>query len=142
MPNFENSVLPEHLLGGIKTAPEIPDKTWRLDLANGRVLGEVDGLEAVHQSAGMALLSVRFKTLAFTPQYGSEIWDIIAWDDASDELIESMIDFAVRDALSRDARITSIGNIDITLTDDNAHVIVDIYTTYGKTTLEVDYVRR
>lgn len=110
-----------------------------MDLRNrrGRVLGTVDGLEAVHQAACLALLSVRFKTLVFSTQYGSDIESIIGWDATPDELIAEEIDRAVRDALSRDERIISVDNVEITqMQDDYAHILVEISTIYGKTTVD------
>ena len=140
MPNNVDSVLPENLIDGIKSPSDIPTRTFRLDLKEGRVTGMIDGLEAVKQAAAMALLSVRFKSIIFDPQYGSEIESIIGWgSESSQDLTKSEIERAVRDALSTDSRITFVGSITIELEDDSAYITVEISTIYGDTTVEVPF---
>ena len=136
----ESSVLAPGMASmSVRDAPEIPTRTFRLDLKEGRIGGYVDGLEAVRQAATMALLSERFKTLIYNPQYGSELDDIISWQDATRELVETEIDRAVRDALIRDSRILNVASVTTTFEDENAHVEVEIETIYGDTALEVIY---
>ena len=141
MPNNIDSVLPQNLIGGIQTPHEIATRTYKLDLENGHVIGIVDGLQAVKQAAAMALLSVRFKTLIFSPEYASELDSIIGWNSqSSEELKKAQIDWAVRDALSTDSRITAVGAITTELVDDGAYITVEFSTIYGDTSVEAYHV--
>ena len=137
-----DSVLPEAAVAGIAAPRVIPTKTWRVTLGDddhaGRIsMEEIDGIEAVGQAAMLALLTVRFKTLIFGPQYGSEIESIIAWDYAPQELVTSELQRTIRDTLSVDTRITQIGSIDVTFKDDCAYVTVPLETIYGDTSVTV-----
>lgn len=135
----EQSVLAPGMSMKVQEAPEIPTRTFRLDLKEGRIGGYVDELAAVKQAAMIALLSERFKTRIYGPQYGSELDSIIGWQDATRDLIEAEIDRAVRDALIRDSRILNVASVTTTFEDDAAHVEVELETVYGDTALEVIY---
>ena len=54
----------------VTEAEEQPSLTYRLDLDNGRIVGKVDGLEAVNQAIRKAIITPRFKCLIYDDQYG------------------------------------------------------------------------
>ena len=84
---------------------EQPSKTWRLDLENNRISGFIDGLDAVIQSAFMALQTERYEHLIFSWQYGSELNTLIGKDS---DYAYSEAKRMIQDALSTDPRITGI----------------------------------
>ena len=49
----------------VSEAEELPSKTYRLDLDKGRIVGKVDGLEAVNQAIRKAIITPRFKCLIY-----------------------------------------------------------------------------
>ena len=57
----------------VQEAAEKPSKTYKLDLDKGRILGMVDGQEAVRQAIRKAIIKPRWKCLIYDNQYGSEI---------------------------------------------------------------------
>lgn len=84
---------------------EAPSKTWRLDLDNNRIAGYIDGLDAVVQSAFMALQTERYEHLIFSWQYGSELATLIGKDP---DYVFSEAKRMIPDALSTDTRITEV----------------------------------
>lgn len=108
---------------------EPPGKTWRLDLINGRVGGQIDGLEAVVQSAMMALATERYEHLIFSWQYGSELHSLLSRDR---DYVFSEARRMIREALSPDTRITDVRNFD--WRDGVIHFTVD--TIFGSRQLE------
>ncbi len=65
-------------------AKEKPSKTYKLDLDKGRIMGMVDGQEAVRQAIRKAIITPRFKCLIYNSQYGSEIEEAITQKDATE----------------------------------------------------------
>lgn len=78
-------------ISGIEEEREEPSFTYKLDLDAGRIMGKVDGLEAVNQFIRKALITPRFHCLIYDNQYGSEIKDTITSENATEELIEAEI---------------------------------------------------
>lgn len=89
----------------VTEAEEQPSLTYRLDLENGRIVGKVDGLEAVNQAIRKAIITPRFKCLIYDRQYGSEIEDAIIRKDATRDYIEAATEGFVKDALLPDTRM-------------------------------------
>ena len=78
-------------ISGIEEEKEQPSLTYKLDLDTGRIVGKVDGLEAVNQFILKALLTPRFHCLVYDNQYGSEIKDTVTDESATEELIRAEI---------------------------------------------------
>ena len=70
---MKESVYIPLLVTQVEEAAEPPSKTYRLDLEEGRILGMVDGQEAVRQAIHKAIITPRWKCLIYDNQYGSEI---------------------------------------------------------------------
>lgn len=131
------SVLPSQTIRGVEDPAEQPSLTYRLDLKARRVLGMVDGVEAVRQAAMLALLTPRFKCLIFDNQYGSELCNVITDTEMTEELARTEIDRYVREALSRDPRIVAVTSIEPEFEGENVIVRVGLTTTFGDTDVEV-----
>jgi len=122
-------------IGTVSERPEPPSLTYALDLDKGRIIGMVDGIEAVNQAIRKALITPRFKCLIYDNQYGSEIQQVIINQDATPELIRTMIPRLVEDALKPDTRILKVYDFDIDLKDDSAHISFKADTIFGTTTM-------
>ena len=96
----------------VQEAQEPPTKTYRLDLEEGRILGMIDGQEAVRQAIHKAIITPRWKCLIYDNQYGSEIEAAViqSMGRASHEYIEAVVPGFVRDALRPDRRVTLVYN--------------------------------
>jgi hypothetical protein len=116
----------------VQEAAEKPSKTYKLDLDKGRILGMVDGQEAVRQAIRKAIITPRWKCLIYDNQYGSEIEAaVIQNKEATQEYVETVIPGFVRDCLRPDSRVTGVSNFDITFEDDHAYITFDADTIYG-----------
>lgn len=120
----------------VTEAEEQPSLTYRLDLDNGRIVGKVDGLEAVNQAIRKAIITPRFKCLIYDNQYGSEIEDAIIAKDATAEYIEAVTEGFVKDALRPDTRILSVYDFQFEFENDKAYIFFRADTIFGKTEIE------
>ncbi len=121
----------------IEEEQEIPSRTYRIDWDEGRIIGFVDGQEAMRQYIKKALITPRFRCLIYSNQYGSEIEDMLIQRDATREYIETKAGFLVTDALIYDPRILRVYNIVIQFMDtyplqDSCVITFDVDTIYGQ----------
>lgn len=118
-------------------APEKPSFTYRLDIDNGRIVGKIDGIEAVNQAIRKAIITPRFKCLIYNHQYGSEIEDAVITKNATRNYMETAIEGFVRDALLPDERILSLYDFKITWQEDNVLIAFRVDTIFGETEMQV-----
>ena len=117
----------------IEEETEKPSKTYFLDLDNGRIVGTVDGIEAVKQAIRKAIITSRYKNLIYDSDYGSEVSDMIYDEDSTPELIETALPELIKDTLSQDMRILDVYDFEFKFEDDKAYISFSIDTIYGKT---------
>lgn len=118
----------------VQEAAEPPSKTYRLDLEAGRILGMVDGQEAVKQAIHKAIITPRWKCLIYDNQYGSEIEAAViqSMGRATPEYIEAVVPGFVRDALRPDSRVTLVYNFVFAFTpEEKAERFPDLYDILG-----------
>lgn len=115
---------------------EKPSKTYRLDLDAGRIVGMVDGIEAVNQAIRKALITPRFKCLIYDNQYGSEITEAVIAKDATPEYVETVIPGFVKDALKPDTRILDVYDFEFEFRGDGAYIFFRADTIFGETEFE------
>lgn len=120
----------------VTEAGEKPSLTYKLDLDKGRIVGKVDGLEAVNQAIRKAIITPRFKCLIYDNQYGSEIEDMVIDKDATPELIEAIIPGFVKDALKPDTRILKVYDFDFEFKGEGAYIFFRADTIFGETEFE------
>lgn len=120
-------------ISGIEEEKEQPSLTYKLDLDTGRIVGKVDGLEAVNQFILKALLTPRFHCLVYDNQYGSEIKDTVTDESATEELIRAEIPRLVEDALLCDGRILKVYDFEFEFNEDSCNVHFTADTIYGTT---------
>ena len=121
----------------IEDEQDMPSRTYRIDWDEGRIIGFVDGQEAMRQYIKKALITPRFRCLIYSNQYGSEIEDMLIQRDATREYIETKVGFLVTDALIYDPRILQVYNIAIQFMDkypmqDSCVITFDVDTIYGQ----------
>ncbi len=124
-------------VGEITEEEEQSSRTYKLDLDSGRIVGIVDGIEAVQQAILKALLTPRFKCQIYDNQYGSEIRDAIIADDATPEYIKTVIPGFVKDALKPDSRILDVNDFSFEFSGDEAYISFTANTIFGETKIEV-----
>ncbi len=123
----------------VQEAAELPTRTYRLDLDEGRILGMVDGQEAVRQAIRKAIITPRWKCLIYDNQYGSEVEAAVVQShgSASRDYIMAVVPGFVRDALRPDKRITKVSNFQFEFTEgDEVFISFDADTIYGTVKVE------
>lgn len=123
-------------INGIENEKKITSKTYAINWDEGRIIGYVDGQEAVRQFIKKALLTPRFHCLIYNSQYGSEIKERIIMKNATRNYIEAEMPFLISDTLIHDDRILKIYNIDFEFKDsyplqDSVVISFDVDTIYG-----------
>ena len=121
----------------IENEEEKPSRTYRIDWDAGRIIGFVDGREAMNQYIKKAILTPRFRCLIYSSQYGSEIMDTLMNKDVTREYIETEIPFLVADTLIHDPRVLRVYNIGVEFLDtyhmqDSCVITFDVDTVYGE----------
>ena len=120
----------------VTEAEEKPSLTYKLDLDKGRIVGKVDGLEAVNQAIRKAIITPRFKCLIYDNQYGSEIQEAITAKDASPEYTETVVPNFIKDALKPDTRILKVYDFAFDFRGDGAYIFFRADTIFGETEFE------
>lgn len=123
-------------IGEAEQEQEQPSLTYRLDLDRGRIVGMVDGLEAVNQAIRKAIVTPRFRCLIYDNQYGSEIKETVIADDATPEFIEADMPRIIKDALSPDTRILDVYDFEFSFADERAFIRFKANTIFGETVIE------
>ena len=121
----------------IENEQEKPSRTYRIDWDEGRIIGFVDGQEAMNQYIKKAILTPRFRCLIYSNQYGSEIIDTLMDKEVTREYIEAEISFLVTDTLIHDPRVLRVYNVEIEFKDtypmqDSCVINFDVDTIYGE----------
>lgn len=130
------AVVPEFPIVAVQEETQIPNRTYRLDMDSGHIVGYVDGEDALQQAAKKALRTPRFDCFAYDDQYGSELSHLIGNKDVTREYIQSEIEFILKDALCQDGRFTDVRDITIDFEGDSAHFSCTAVTVTGETELE------
>lgn len=107
---------------------EQPSKTWRLDFDRGRVVGLIDGLNAVKQAVTKILQTERFSHLIYDANYGSEFAGLIGHEPV---FVQSELRRRIREALTQDDRITDVTDFQINIVGDSATVRFTVESTFG-----------
>ena len=112
------------------TAPDesMASKTYKIDWENNTIEGFIDGVEAIGQSAELALTTERFIWHTYSWNYGSEIYTLIG---KNDDYVVSEMKRMIEDALSTDSRIKSVTGYNFTKDDNVIHCNFTLKTTAG-----------
>lgn len=120
----------------VEVAKEAPSLTYGLDLDRGRIIGRIDGIEAVRQSIRKRLITPRFKCLIYSNQYGSELEQAYIVDGATEDFIDATIDAYVNDALAPDSRILSSHDFSVTQENEKVYIFFICDTIFGEIRVE------
>lgn len=130
------AVVPDFPIVEIQEETQIPNRTYKLDLDKGRIVGYVDDEEAIQQAASKILRTPRFDCYAYNDQYGSEITRLLGDKDVTQEYIEAEMEFLLNDALCADGRFLGIEDLQMSFDGDEAFFSFTADTTYGKLAME------
>lgn len=111
-----------------------PSRTYRLDLANYRIVGMTDRFDAVKQAVFKILQTERFTYLIYSASYGFEGGGMVGYDRS---FVQSEMKRRIREALLQDDRIISVENFQMTFEKDSALVRFTVISLYGNFEQEV-----
>lgn len=112
-------------------------RTYRMDMARKRIVGMVDGKEALQQAIWKMLTTERFKHLIYSDNYGSEIMDRAMDAELTEEFLGCDIPELVKDALMIDERILEVNNITWNWVGrDSVAIACEVITIYGEMGVE------
>lgn len=99
-------MLPETNLSNV-TVEQIhqPNKTYKLDLGKKRIVGYINNLEAIKQTANKTFSTERYKYSIYSWNYGIELKDLIGKEK---DFVISELKRRIEEALLVDDRIESI----------------------------------
>lgn len=111
-----------------KTAAQ-PSKTFQLDTEHKRIIGMVDGLEAVRQAVYCILNTERFEWLIYSWNYGAELQGLFG---KPMNLAKAKIKKRIREALLQDDRIESVDSFVLTSQGRKLSVTFMVHTASGE----------
>ena len=91
------------------TVLEVPSKTFFIDFINNKVVGTVDGIEAVKQAIFLILNTERYENMVYDWDYGFETQDLIGMPIG---YIYPELKRRIEEALTQDDRIESVEAFD------------------------------
>jgi hypothetical protein len=110
-----------------------PSRTYGLNMANGRIVGMIDGLDAVKQSVLKILLTERFENVIYSFNYGSEFNGLIGMDR---RFIEIELTRRIREALTQDDRIKAVQGFTFTFINDEVLLTFTVVSQFGNFLME------
>ncbi|MEQ7309860.1 DUF2634 domain-containing protein [Lactococcus petauri] len=101
---------------------------------NGRILGRIDSLEAVHQAVIKILLTDRFVFEIYSDQYGNDLNDLIGNDIP---FVKTAVENVIKEALLSDDRIDDVTIDSVEQTDrQTLSVFLTVSTLFGNFEIE------
>lgn len=107
---------------------EETSKTYRLDIANDRMLNSLDGLEAVKQAIYLILNTERYRHEIYSWNYGVELDELIGKPTS---YVLPEIKRRVTEALMQDDRISSVDAFVFESAKNKVYATFTVRTIYG-----------
>jgi hypothetical protein len=105
-----------------------PNWTYKLDVVTGRIIGMIDGLEAIQQTVYQILQTDRFEHIIYSTNYGCESSGTA---DKNSIFFESRITRLIREALLQDDRIRDVQDMQVSIKGDEAAVTFTVVSKQG-----------
>ncbi|UNK17643.1 DUF2634 domain-containing protein [Paenibacillus sp. N3/727] len=105
-----------------------PSLTYRLNLEEGTISGQVDGLLAIKQAVVKILQTRRFEHLIYSSDYGQELDAVIGRDPL---WAYAEIERHIKEALLQDDRILSVDDMNIAFAGEQAMAEFTVRSVYG-----------
>lgn len=125
--------------GSIRNEPiqerQQPSLTWKVDLDKGKVVGMIDGLEAIKQTVFFILQTERFRYLIYSFDYGHELNQLVGRNPS---YVESELNRLINEALTQDDRIDSVDILSVNMRGDSALVRIRVNANVGTFEQEVE----
>ena len=98
-------MIPEYTDSFYASENRLSSKTYGIDFESGRVVGKIDGLEALKQAVFKILSTERFEYVIYSRNYGTELKGLFG---KPKYYVYSELERCIRDALLADDRINAV----------------------------------
>ena len=109
----------------------VPSNTWRI--ANGRISGSIDGMQAVRQAAELALSIERFRHPIYSGDYGAELGSLVGKRRG---YVETELRRRIEEALKEDDRVEGIRDFAVEFQGGAARVRFRVVSALGDFDME------
>lgn len=113
---------------------EWPTRTYYIDQTTNRIVGMVDGQQAMRQAVEIILNIERFYWQIYSPYFGMQ-WDGLIGQ--SPGYVASELQRRLKDAFSADSRILGMSDFKYTATGDSLTASFIVNTVYGQMAQEM-----
>lgn len=105
-----------------------PSKTYKLNTDNNRIIGYIDGMEALKQAIYLMLSVERYDYLIYSWNYGIELKDLIGKPTS---YVLSELKRRITEALTQDDRIESVDAFSFEVIKKKVHVAFTVHSIFG-----------
>lgn len=110
-----------------------PDKTYVLKTESNRILGKVEGTEAIRQAVYKILNTERYAYAIYSWDYGIELQDLIG---KPIPYALASLESRITDALTQDDRISSVDSFAFKILKDGILASFTVHSNAGDTEIE------
>lgn len=112
-------------------------RTYRMDFEKKRIVGFVDGEEAVSQAMTKELQTRRFAYLIYDDQYGCDLFNKIGTASLTQEYLDSDIPAMIEDCLLAQEAVIAVEELSYNIVDnDSVSINLKVRTEYGESEIE------
>lgn len=107
----------------------LPSYTYNINKELGRIVGNIDGQEAIVQACYLILGTERFESLIYNWYYGTEFDSLIG---KNRDYVTSELKRRISEALMEDDRIISVTDFNIEYKEDKAYIDFIVNSNLGE----------
>lgn len=108
---------------------ERPDKTYKIDLQQMKLIGKTDGIEAMKQAIYKVLNTMRYEHIIYSWDYGFDVNGIIGQDE---RYVRASLERKIEDALLQDERVKGVSEFEFERVKDGLLVRFVVNSVFGK----------
>lgn len=117
----------------IATTSIVPNKSYRMKIADEKILGNIDELDAIAQACYKILNTERYQYVIYSWNYGIELQDLFG---KPMPYVYSELPRRIKEALTQDDRINSVEDFELSYDKGNVLAKITVKTNLGNIEME------
>lgn len=117
----------------IATTSIVPNKSYRMKIADEKILGNIDELDAIAQACYKILNTERYQYVIYSWNYGIELQDLFG---KPIPYVYSELPRRIKEALTQDDRINSVEDFELSYNKGNVLAKFTVKTNLGNIEME------
>jgi hypothetical protein len=117
----------------IATTSIVPNKSYRMKIADEKILGNIDELDAIAQACYKILNTERYQYVIYSWNYGIELQDLFG---KPMPYVYSELPRRIKEALTQDDRINSVEDFELSYDKGNVLAKFTVKTNLGNIEME------